>query len=158
MSFTHNLYLFSTYSHLQHVSRCHHVMVLLVTSIHIIQITQNVISIANFNLILDIEIESTEHRAHVQRLATHRLLRQESEGWGKEGRALSITKVSKSFHNISLLKRSKRLLQFILSNLARRDLTQGAFTGTCTHCSKCKVNVNKLYHCNVKKRKKNSWL
>ena len=41
------------------------VIVLLVTSTHIIQITQNVISIANFNLILDIEIESTEHRAHV---------------------------------------------------------------------------------------------
>ena len=37
------------------------VIVLLVTSTHIIQITQNVISIANFNLILDIEIESTEH-------------------------------------------------------------------------------------------------
>ena len=37
------------------------VMVLLVTSIHIIQITQNVISIPNFNLILDMEIESTEH-------------------------------------------------------------------------------------------------
>ena len=41
------------------------VKVLLVTSTHIIQITQNVISIANFNLILDIEIENTEHRAHV---------------------------------------------------------------------------------------------
>ena len=37
------------------------VIVLLVTSTHIIQITQDVISIANFNLILDIEIESTEH-------------------------------------------------------------------------------------------------
>ena len=37
------------------------IMVLLVTSIHIIQITQNVISIPNFNLILDMEIESTEH-------------------------------------------------------------------------------------------------
>ena len=37
------------------------VMVLLVTSTHIIQITLNVTSIANFNLVLDIDIESTEH-------------------------------------------------------------------------------------------------
>ena len=59
----------NVFTHLQSlpVFHCHHVMpmVLLVTSTHIIQITQNVISIANFNLILDIEIESTEHRAHV---------------------------------------------------------------------------------------------
>ena len=73
--FTHSFCLFSTYSQFLPVFRCHHVIVLLVTSIHIIQITQNVISIANFNLILDIEIESTEHRAHVWRLATHGLLR-----------------------------------------------------------------------------------
>ena len=37
------------------------VMVLLVTSTHIIQVTLNVTSIANFNLVLDIDIESTEH-------------------------------------------------------------------------------------------------
>ena len=30
-------------------------------NIHIIQVTQNVTSIANFNLVLDIEIESTGH-------------------------------------------------------------------------------------------------
>ena len=63
--FTHSFRLFSAYSQFLPVFRCHHVIVLLVTSTHIIQITQNVISIANFNLILDIEIESTEHRAHV---------------------------------------------------------------------------------------------
>ena len=41
-------------------------MVLLVINRHIIvQVTQNVTSIANFNLVLDIEIESKEHRAHV---------------------------------------------------------------------------------------------
>ena len=38
------------------------VVVLLVISTHIIQVTQNVTSIANFNLVLDIEIESSEHR------------------------------------------------------------------------------------------------
>ena len=37
------------------------VIVLLVTSTHIIQITKNVISIANFNLILGNEIQSSEH-------------------------------------------------------------------------------------------------
>ena len=42
------------------------VVVLLVISTHIIQVTQNVTSIANFNLVLDIKIESTEHTSRGQ--------------------------------------------------------------------------------------------
>ena len=37
-------------------------MVSLVTSTHTIQVIQTFTSIANFNLVLDIEIESSEHR------------------------------------------------------------------------------------------------
>ena len=63
-------------------SEAYHIIVLLVTTTHFIQVTQNVTSIANFNLVLDIEIESTEHKAYVWRLATHGLLRHESAGIG----------------------------------------------------------------------------
>ena len=84
-------------------------MVSLVTSTHIIQVTQNVTSIANFNLVLDIEIESSEHRIQTGLEASYTGTAEAGvcRDGGEEGRALSITKVSKSFHNISLLKRSK---------------------------------------------------
>ena len=58
--FTHSFSLFSAYTQFLHVFCCHHVMVSLVTSTHTIQVIQTFTSIANFNLVLDIEIENTE--------------------------------------------------------------------------------------------------
>ena len=61
-------------------------------------------SVANFNLVLDTEIaQSTRLDASCTRTI-------EAGVWwdgGERGRALSITRVSKSLHNIFLLKRSK---------------------------------------------------
>ena len=68
-------------------------MVFLVPSTHIKQVTQNVTSIANFNLILDIEI------AHSACLEASYTRTAEAGVWrngGEQGQALSITKVSKS--------------------------------------------------------------
>ena len=100
--FTHRFCLFPAYSQFLPVFRCHHVIVLLVTGTHIIQVTQNVTSIANFNLVLHLELESTEHRAQGSRLESSYTRTVEAGVWRdevEEGRALSITKVSKSFHN-----------------------------------------------------------
>ena len=55
-------------------------MILLITSTHTVQVTQNVTSTANFNLMPNTDGESTE------RLAAQKLLRQES-GWMEVNRA-----------------------------------------------------------------------
>ena len=64
----------------------------------------NWMSVANLNLVLDTEIaQSTRLDASCTRTI-------EAGVWwdgGERGRALSLTRVSNSFHNISLLKRSK---------------------------------------------------
>ena len=74
-------------------------MVLLVPSTHIKQVTQNVTSIANFNLILDIEIA---HSACLEASYTRTAEAGVCRDGGEEGRAQNITEVSRSSHNTHL--------------------------------------------------------